>query len=94
MTMRLRKLTNSTDETSVSDLFSNDLVFSIPYFQRAYKWNEKNIKRFEEDLSNLIDYDDDDMSHFLGAIIVFGKPTNPSDPRFYEVIDGQQRITT
>lgn len=94
MTMRIRKLTNSTDETSVSDLFSNDLVFSIPYFQRAYKWNEKNIKRFEEDLSNLIDYDDDDMSHFLGAIIVFGKPTNPSDPRFYEVIDGQQRITT
>lgn len=94
MAIRIRKLTNSTDETSVSDLFSNDLVFSIPYFQRAYKWNEKNIKRFEEDLSNLIDYDDEDMSHFLGAIIVFGKPTNPSDPRFYEVIDGQQRITT
>ena len=92
MALRIRKLTNSTDETSVSELFSNDLVFSIPYFQRAYKWSEKNIKRFIDDLENLMDYDD--TSHFLGAIIIFAKPTNPSDPKFFEVIDGQQRITT
>ncbi len=32
--------------------------------------------------------------HFLGAIIIYGRPSNPSDPKVYEVIDGQQRITT
>jgi hypothetical protein len=32
--------------------------------------------------------------HFLGAIIVHGRRTNPSDPDIFEVIDGQQRITT
>ena len=31
---------------------------------------------------------------FLGAIIIHGRPSNPSDPDVYEVIDGQQRITT
>jgi uncharacterized protein with ParB-like and HNH nuclease domain len=32
--------------------------------------------------------------HFLGAIIIHGRRSNPSDPDVYEVIDGQQRITT
>ena len=88
----LRKLTNSSDETAVSNLYSHDLVFGIPYFQRAYKWKEKNISRFVTDLENLLDYEE--TSHFLGAIIVFEKTTNPSDPNYYEVIDGQQRLTT
>lgn len=88
----IRKLTNSSDETSISSLFSNDLVFGIPYFQRAYKWSEKNIQRFEKDLESLLDYED--TTHFLGAIIVFGKSTSPSESSYYEVIDGQQRLTT
>ena len=92
MPIGLRKLTNSTDETTISSLYSNDLVFGIPYFQRAYKWNDKNIERFVKDLESLLEYED--TSHFLGAIIIFGKATNPSDPSFFEVIDGQQRLTT
>jgi len=34
------------------------------------------------------------LIHFLGAIIVHGRRSNPSDPNVYEVIDGQQRLTT
>ena len=86
------KLTTSSDETPIADLFSGDLVFGIPYFQRPYKWKKENIERFEEDLLSLVDIDD--TSHFLGAIIIFGKQTAPSDPKYYEVIDGQQRLTT
>ena len=92
MPIGTRKLTNSTDETTISSLYSSDSVFGIPYFQRAYKWSEKNIERFESDLESLLDYED--TSHFLGAIIIFEKHTNPSDPGYYEVIDGQQRLTT
>lgn len=87
-----QKLTNSTDETSIGSLLSGDLVFGIPYFQRAYKWDSKKILRFQEDLDNLLEIDE--ASHFLGAIIVFSKITNPSEPSYYEVIDGQQRLTT
>ena len=86
------KLTTSSDETPIYDLFSGDLVFGIPYFQRPYKWKKDNIERFEEDLLSLVDIDD--TSHFLGAIIIYGKQTAPSDPKYYEVIDGQQRLTT
>lgn len=87
----MNKLTNSTAETTVEGLYSNDLVFSIPYFQRAYKWSDAKIKRFQNDLTSLLD---DDSTHFLGAIIVYGKPSDPSEPRCFEVIDGQQRLTT
>lgn len=87
----MSKLTNSTAETAVEGLYSNDLVFSIPYFQRAYKWSAQKINRFETDLTALLD---DDITHFLGAIIVYGKPSDPSEPRCFEVIDGQQRLTT
>lgn len=87
-----QKLTNSSNETSIKELFSGDVVFSIPYFQRAYKWKNDRIKQFKEDLEALLDYE---SSHFLGAIIVFGKDNGgPSDPKVYEVIDGQQRLTT
>ncbi len=81
-----KTLTTSSDETTMADIYSNDVVFGIPYFQRSYKWEKANIERFGVDLENLLDYDD--TSHFLGAIIIFAKQTSPSDPKYYEVIDG------
>lgn len=87
-----KALTTSSDETTIAEIYSNDVVFGIPYFQRAYKWDKGNIERFGNDLENLLDYED--TSHFLGAIIMFSKQTSPSDPKYYEVIDGQQRLTT
>ena len=65
------RLTNSSDETEIAGLFSRDLVFSIPYFQRAYKWSKVKVEQFEKDLLSLADLTD--SNHFLGAIIVFGR---------------------
>lgn len=92
MEPKRQKLTNSSDEASVSDLISGDLVFSIPYFQRPYRWEPKRLKQLNEDILTVVDERAD--SHFLGAIIIYGRPSNPSDPKVYEVIDGQQRLTT
>lgn len=86
-----QRLTNSSDETELAQLLSGDLVFSIPYFQRAYKWKPEKLKQLEEDLLGIIDAED---THFLGAIIVYARRTNPADPNVYEIIDGQQRTTT
>lgn len=88
----VQRLTTNSSETDLNALFSGEAVFSIPYFQRAYKWEPKKLARLEKDLLNLVD--DPDMSHFLGAIIIHGRPSDPSDPKVYEVIDGQQRLTT
>jgi len=87
-----QKLTNSADETSLASLLSGDAAFTIPYFQRPYKWRPERLQQLESDVLRLVDGSDD--NHFLGAIIIHGRPSNPSDPDVYEVIDGQQRVTT
>ena len=65
------------------------IQFSIPAYQRAYSWEEKQLKTFFEDLleqrsvgeSNTYCY-----GNVLLETITKGKK--------YEIIDGQQRITT
>jgi hypothetical protein len=86
------KLTNNSDETEISALISGDTIFSIPYFQRPYKWKPERLRQLNQDILNLVDGTTD--FHFLGAVIIHGRKSNPSDPKFYDVIDGQQRITT
>ncbi len=86
------KLTNNSEESDVSGLLSGDAIFAIPYFQRPYKWKKPRLEQFETDLLSLVD--DESLTHFLGAIIIHGRRSSPSDPTLYEVIDGQQRITT
>jgi len=86
------RLTNNSDETDIASLLSGDSIFSIPYFQRPYKWRKERISQLNADILDLVDESSD--FHFLGAVIVHGRRSNPSDPDIYDVIDGQQRITT
>jgi hypothetical protein len=88
----LGKLTNNSEESDVSGLLSGDSIFAVPYFQRPYKWKKPRLDQFEADLLALVD--DESLTHFLGAVIIHGRRSSPSDPTLYEVIDGQQRITT
>lgn len=87
-----QRLTNNSDETDIASLLSGDTIFAIPYFQRAYKWKPDRLTQLNRDLLNLVDETTD--YHFLGAVIIHGRRSNPSDPDVYDVIDGQQRITT
>jgi uncharacterized protein with ParB-like and HNH nuclease domain len=91
MMAKRTKLTNSSDETDIAALISGDVVFTVPYFQRAYKWKAKNLRQFNLDILNIIDASE---YHFLGAIIIHGRRSNPADPNPFDIIDGQQRITT
>jgi uncharacterized protein with ParB-like and HNH nuclease domain len=91
-TAKRTKLTNNSDETDISALLSGDVVFSIPFFQRSYKWKPERLKQLNSDILTIVD--EASEFHFLGAVIIHGLGSNPSDPKPYEVIDGQQRITT
>lgn len=86
------RLTNNSDETDISSLVSGDVVFSIPFFQRSYKWKSERLHQLQQDILTIVDQASE--FHFLGAVIIHGRSSNPSDPKVYEVIDGQQRITT
>jgi uncharacterized protein with ParB-like and HNH nuclease domain len=88
------KLTENSQETLINEMILAKVVFSIPYFQRPYKWAaEKKLAQFNKDILSIIEESND--FHFLGAIIydkirsnILGAPATVS------IIDGQQRITT
>lgn len=66
----------------VSKIFS-DVHYEVPIYQRNYAWGSDQIEQLIEDIrSTKNDY-------FLGNLIVNQKENN-----VYEVIDGQQRLTT
>ena len=66
----------------VSRIFYN-VHYEVPIYQRNYAWGSDQIEQLIEDIKST----DDD--YFLGNLIVNQKENN-----VYEVIDGQQRLTT
>jgi len=88
------KITNNADETNIQDLFNAQCLFEVPYFQRSYKWRPSKILAFGADLSRLADDPELEDIHFIGAVIIQGHQAPPTVARSYQVIDGQQRLTT
>ncbi len=85
---------------NVSSLFGNKVQFRIPLFQRHYVWGfEDQWQPLWEDIEEksnqrLSQQERDKFSHFTGAIVIQQKPTNVDEVPKYEIIDGQQRLTT
>lgn len=86
------KLTANTGEADIAAVLGSGSIFAIPFFQRPYKWTPLRITQFNRDLLAVVDGQTD--AHFLGAIIIHGMASDPSGANIYEVIDGQQRLTT
>ena len=67
-------------------------VYSIPRNQRKYVWDKENWKDLLEDLDFI---QDTKKVHFLGSIVLNTlQNQNDDDVEYYEIVDGQQRITT
>lgn len=71
---------------AVSHVFDN-INYLVPIYQRNYAWSEIQIVQLIEDIESSIGGFND--SYFLGNLIV-----NQTDNNIFEVIDGQQRLTT
>lgn len=65
--------------------------FSIPDFQRNYAWEDKEIDDFLTDVRSATQLQ---KQHFIGALILLSKSPADDVKKSYEVIDGQQRLTT
>lgn len=74
-------------EIAVSKVFTDKSKYLIPIYQRNYAWEETQIEQLIDDIDSY-DYDSNGK-YFLGSLIV-----NKTDNDVYEVIDGQQRLTT
>ncbi len=65
--------------------------YLIPYYQRGYRWEIENVKALLDDIHNFIDSKEE--FYCLQPIVVV--PNLDKDGlRIWEVIDGQQRLTT
>ncbi|WP_137787682.1 DUF262 domain-containing protein [Sphingomonas sp. 3P27F8] len=84
---------------SIIGLFDGKRRYLIPLYQRQYSWRdnpqlallwediERAVARIETDRSSL-------TAHFMGAIVINQVKTFGAQVQAFEVIDGQQRLTT
>jgi uncharacterized protein with ParB-like and HNH nuclease domain len=63
-------------------------LFTVPNYQRSYKWEDEHIKSLFTDLSKAID--NNESEYFLGTVVLSKKENSKE----LEIVDGQQRITT
>ncbi len=71
------------------ETFGNLLLtkrFTIPDYQRPYAWRSENIEQLWEDATQ-----DNEIGYFVGPMVAY--PTGDDEVR-YDVVDGQQRLTT
>ena len=77
-------------EVSIEELFAGNekSVYEIPIYQRNYAWEKDEITALVQDI-----YDayrkDANRPYYIGTLVSYHK-----GERVYEVIDGQQRLTT
>jgi len=72
---------------SINDAF-RECFFIVPDYQREYVWTDKEVHQLLDDINGEID--GSYKEYFMGTILV--SPTDITN--HYEVIDGQQRLTT
>ena len=81
--------TIESKDVSLGDLFAN--FFVVPNFQREYVWGTDEVRQLLEDV--YAEYSDSDRNtdseYFIGTIV-----TCVGDNAVYQLIDGQQRMTT
>lgn len=66
------------------NIFDTDIEYTIPLYQRAYAWEDKQLIQLIEDIQDAAD----DTDYHIGSLIVSKQLGR------YEVVDGQQRLTS
>ena len=75
---------------TIGKLFDDqDAIYTVPIYQRNYAWQAEEIEQLLGDIQDAIR--DSKDSYFLGNLMVTELRRVPTD---FEVIDGQQRLTT
>ena len=79
---------NATNST-FRQLLGNGLTYRVPTFQRDYSWTEDEWDDLWQDISALFE-EGSEPSHYMGYLVL----QSSSDSKQFDIIDGQQRITT
>ena len=77
---------------NMSDLFNdgNKCNYIIPIYQRNYAWGDNEISSLLQDIKNACEKNkEQDKNYYIGSLVVYCRGNGD-----FEVIDGQQRLTT
>lgn len=81
--------TNSKAENNTfRKLLGNGLAYRIPPFQRDYSWGEEEWEDLWQDLLGTL-CAGGEVAHYMGYLVL-----QSADDKSFDVIDGQQRLTT
>lgn len=81
---------NMVEELKILDevtIFDTKAHYVIPRYQRAYAWEDKEIVQLIDDINDI----NLSENYYIGSLIV---SKIQGKPEVYEVVDGQQRLTT
>lgn len=83
---------NATDPTlaNILQIQGNLEHYHVPKYQREYTWGRNEWEQL------LVDIEENDIGYFMGSIICIddNNELGPGESRIFEVVDGQQRLTT
>jgi len=75
-------------EMSIAEIYNGDkATYEVPIYQRNYAWEKDEISALIQDVYDA--YTAKNLTYFIGTLVTFHK-----GDQVYEVIDGQQRLTT
>lgn len=78
----------NTRNDTYRKLMGNGLTYRVPRFQRDYSWGEDEWDDLWHDILSTID-PAGEPAHYMGYLVL-----KSTDDRKFDVIDGQQRLTT
>lgn len=79
-------------EIYVKDLLSDKFLFRVPEYQRPFTWDKDNFDNLFEDIRQSMENDEE--NYFLGSIILKTVEKQADGSGLYDIVDGQQRITS
>lgn len=77
-----------TENNTFRKLIGNGLTYRIPRFQRDYSWTDEEWEDLWLDLMGTL-HPGGEPAHYMGYLVL-----QSADDKTFEVIDGQQRLTT
>jgi hypothetical protein len=78
----------NTSNQTFRKLMGNGLVYRVPMFQRDYSWTEQEWDDLWQDIVAMLE-PGGEQGHYMGYLVL-----QSNDERNYDIIDGQQRMTT
>ena len=78
----------NTANQTFRQIMGNGLIYRVPPFQRDYSWGEEEWEDLWQDMLGLLE-EDSEPAHYMGYLVL-----QSSDNKYFDIIDGQQRLTT